>query len=63
MAIKLNTDEEQVKRVRKALKETGGYCPCVIPPYTEDDKCMCKQFREQTSEGLCHCGLYIKEEK
>lgn len=63
MAIKLNTDEEQVKRVRKALKETGGYCPCVVPPYTDDDKCMCKQFREQKHSGLCHCELYVKEEK
>jgi hypothetical protein len=22
---------------------------------------MCKEFREQTTEGYCHCGLYYKE--
>jgi len=46
--------------IQAALKETGGYCPCV-PKYawTEDTKCMCKEFREQ-EEGECHCKMFIK---
>ena len=28
---------------------------------TSDTKCMCKAFREQTTPGPCHCGLYVKE--
>lgn len=36
-----------------------GYCPCAIEK-TEDTRCMCKEFREQT-EGECHCGRYKKE--
>lgn len=44
--------------IRKALKDNGGYCPCMLEK-TEDTKCMCKQFREM-EEGTCHCGLYTK---
>lgn len=36
-----------------------GYCPCAIEK-TEDTKCICKEFREQESEGPCHCGRYMK---
>lgn len=58
--IKLNQDEELVKALRSALKETGGYCPCLVHK-TDDTKCMCKNFREQIVQGIpgkCHCGLY-----
>ena len=57
--IKLNPDKTVVKLIREGLKATDGYCPC-RPVHTEDTKCMCKEFREQ-SRGMCHCGLYIKE--
>lgn len=36
-----------------------GYCPCAIER-TPDTKCICKEFREQESEGPCHCGRYMK---
>ena len=56
-----NPDIEIVKEVSSKLKETGGYCPCVLPPFWNDDtKCRCKNFREQDYEGECHCGLYKK---
>jgi ferredoxin-thioredoxin reductase catalytic subunit len=58
--IKLNPNDEQVKEVRKALKENDGYCPCAIFK-NEDTKCMCKDFRDRIAygiEGKCHCGLY-----
>lgn len=58
--IKLNPNDEQVKEVRKALKENDGYCPCAVFK-NEDTKCMCKDFREQIKQGIpgkCHCGLY-----
>lgn len=60
MRIRLNPDVDMVEEVKKALKETGGYCPCKLQK-TSDTKCMCKQFREQSS-GMCECGLYIKED-
>lgn len=49
--------------IRKGLKEKGGYCPCRLE-MTEDNKCMCREFREQiedpTFEGYCHCMLFYK---
>ena len=65
MAIKvrLNDDINLVTKIRTKLKENEGYCPCVLTKRPED-KCMCKNFREQISqgtEGECHCGLYVIE--
>ena len=60
MKISLNPDREFVREIKKELKNNGGYCPCRLTR-TPDTKCMCKEFREQKS-GVCHCGLYIKEE-
>ena len=60
MKIKVNSDRELVKKIRQALIENGGYCPCSLVK-NENTKCMCKEFREMRN-GTCHCGLYIKEE-
>lgn len=59
LKIKLNSDSNIVAAVQAKLKENGGFCPCALIK-NEDTKCMCKQFREQNTEGECHCGLYIK---
>ena len=63
MAIRLNEDKEIVARVKEGLKAKGGYCPCRLQK-TEDNKCICKEFREQIAdpnfEGYCHCLLYYK---
>ena len=63
MGIRLNEDKEIVRSVREGLARTGGYCPCRLAR-TEDNKCMCKEFREQMKdpdfEGYCHCRLYYK---
>lgn len=59
MRITVNPDKELVKEVRDGLKRTGGYCPCRIVK-NPDTKCMCKDFLENTEEGECYCGLYIK---
>lgn len=56
--IRLNENMETVKRIKKKIKENGGYCPCRLIK-NRDTKCMCREFREQES-GECHCGLYIK---
>ena len=64
MAIRLNEDKELVARIREGLKMKDGYCPCRLEK-TEDNKCMCKEFRDQIAdsnfEGYCHCLLYYKE--
>lgn len=59
MTIKQNSDKNKVYEILQRLKENDGYCPCSLVK-NEDTKCMCKEFRE-TNEGMCHCGLYIKE--
>ena len=54
------TDNVKLQKIiLDKLKENNGYCPCRIEQ-TPDTKCMCKEFREQTNAGTCHCGLYIK---
>ena len=60
MKIRLNPDQKYVKEIRRQIKENSGYCPCSLLK-SEDTKCMCKEFREMES-GMCHCGLYIKED-
>lgn len=60
LKVVVSSDTEKVNAIRKALKENDGYCPCEIHK-TSDTKCMCKAFREQTTPGPCHCGLYVKE--
>ena len=52
-----------VKLIKEGLERTGGYCPC-RRERTEENKCMCREFREQIRdpefEGYCHCRLYYK---
>ena len=64
MKIRFNEDEKVVAAIREGLKKKDGYCPCRMLK-TEDNICMCKEFREQIAdpefEGYCHCRLYYKE--
>ncbi len=64
MKVILNPDEEVVKTIQEGLRRKGGYCPCRLQK-TEDNKCMCREFREQINdpdfEGFCHCRLYYKQ--
>ena len=64
MKVKLNENQEIVDAIREGLEKTGGYCPCRLERI-EDNKCMCKEFRDQIAdpeyEGYCHCMLYYKE--
>lgn len=54
----LNPDKEKRNKVLLELRQTKGYCPCMIEQ-NEDTKCMCKCARE---EDTCICGLYVVEE-
>ena len=60
----MNEDATVVAKIREAVMKKGGYCPCRIEK-SEDNYCMCKEFREQIAdpnyEGYCHCHLYYKE--
>lgn len=64
MKVRYNDDETIVRMIKKGLEEKGGYCPCRLEK-TEENKCICKEFRNQIKdpdfEGYCHCRLYYKE--
>lgn len=60
MKFRVTDDIELKEKIRQAIKENGGYCPCKLEQ-NENTKCICKEFLEQ-GLGPCHCGLYIKEE-
>lgn len=64
MSIRLNEDASLVAMIKEGLAARGGYCPCRREK-SEDNKCICKEFREQMAdpdfEGFCHCRLYYKE--
>ena len=64
MKIRFNENQEIVDSVKEGLAHNGGYCPCRLER-SEENKCMCKEFREQIKdpdfEGYCHCLLYYKE--
>ena len=49
MKVRLNDDPEIVKTIREGLKRTGGYCPCRLAR-TEENKCMCKEFKDQIAD-------------
>ena len=63
MKIRYNENKEIVDSIKKGLEKTGGYCPC-RRERTPENKCMCKEFKEQIKdpkfEGYCHCMLYCK---
>lgn len=63
MKVLMNENHGMVTHIRQGLERTGGYCPCRTE-HTEDNLCMCKEFRDQLAdpdfEGYCHCMLYYK---
>ena len=54
-----NPDKELFKEVQAAVKANDGFCPCRIE-HTQDTKCPCSYFRNQTTIGECDCGLLVK---
>ena len=56
-----NPDTDTYNEVKKLVSANDGYCPCRLE-HSANTKCPCKEFRDQTAEGECHCGLYVKKE-
>lgn len=59
MIVKNNPNRDQRQIISKAIVDNGGYCCCKVERIDEN-KCMCKDFRDQEGSGFCHCGLYYK---
>lgn len=64
MALKTikNPNKEIYDEVCKAVAENSGFCPCSLEK-TKDTLCPCREFREQTVIGECHCGRFCKVEE
>lgn len=64
MKVYRNPNKEMADKIYAAMLNKNGYCPCRLEE-TEDNLCMCKEFRDQIAdeeyEGFCHCRLYYKE--
>ena len=61
--IKQTEDKELLAEILKQLEENDHYCPCSLTR-TINDKCMCKNFRDQIERkesGECSCGRFIVE--
>ena len=59
LKVKPNPSSEIFLEITNAVKDNDGYCCCEIDK-NEDTKCMCKNFKEQTEGGFCHCGRFFK---
>ena len=59
LTIKPNPNPETFKIVSEAVSKNGNYCCCAIEK-TVDTMCICKDFRDQTESGFCHCGRFFK---
>ena len=54
-----NPDKDIYEEVTKAVENNSNYCPCKLIK-TDDTKCICKEFKEQTEPGECCCGRFVK---
>ena len=54
-----NQDMNKAAQAKQAVIRNGGYCP-TKKEHTINNRCVCKQFRDSITEGLCDCGLYYK---
>lgn len=54
----LNPDFMKRSKIKEDIRLNDGYC--ISKPQSEDTKCICTEFKEQTHSGLCKCGLYYK---
>lgn len=59
MIIKQNPDKKKLVEIVKAVADNEGYCPCKLA-HTNENLCMCEDFRKQEEAGFCHCGRYYK---
>ena len=61
MSLKIipNPNREEYDEITQAVKDNDYFCPCLLQK-DETTRCMCKAFKEQETEGFCHCHRYKK---
>ena len=45
--------------VTKEVKANDGYCCCRLVR-DKNTRCVCKDFKDQQTEGLCYCERFMK---
>jgi ferredoxin-thioredoxin reductase catalytic subunit len=55
---RINKDKKHVDLIIEGLLKKDGYCPCKVEKIPEN-LCPCDEF---ITTGVCHCGLWVKEE-
>lgn len=57
----LNPKDTIVNAILNRIEMCNDECPCDNPGKTREDRlCPCKEYREN---DICHCTLYVKDEK
>jgi hypothetical protein len=59
MKIIPNTNYKKYKEVSAAILQNDGYC-ISQDERTKSTKCLCDKFRNQTFDGPCKCGRFLK---
>lgn len=62
--IKDESDKILIEKINEGLAKNRqlygkAYCPCRIQR-KDENVCMCKEFKDQTEPGFCHCGKFEK---
>ena len=52
-------DREALDKFRQDIRDNGGFCLNKTKD-SDDNKCMCLEFRNASRQGPCECGLYTK---
>ena len=60
MTINIIKNKTEVKKIRKQIKETGGFCP-YFKSKGKSQLCMCDEIINAPEGTYCHMNLYKKE--
>ena len=52
-------NEMNTKAFMEQIEANEGYCPCKAGKL-EENRCICKEFRDMKHDGFCYCELYYK---
>lgn len=60
LQIFVTQDKEHEEKIRAALKNNDGYCPCKLGKLQENI-CQCEEFLNQDSEGFAIVNYTLKQ--
>lgn len=57
---RINPDDNKVNEIFHKLYENDGLCPTLVHNRVGHIQCPCSEYIQRS---ICHCGLYVKEDK